>query len=105
MTLEELKGTLKSSGFPVAYRAFRENSAPALPFICFQETGSDNTGADGIVWFSARQVDLELYTAFKDPEAENKVEAALTAAGIYYDKFETYIDSEKMYQITYEIEV
>lgn len=105
MTLEELRAILKASGLPAAYRAFRENSAPPLPFICYQETGSDNTGADGIVWFSARQVDVELYTAYKDPEAEQKVEAALTAAGIYYDKYETYIDSEKMYQITYEIEV
>lgn len=105
MRSEELKGILRTSGLPVAYRAFPERQAPPLPFICFQETGSHNTGADGIVWHSAKRIDVELYTDHKDPEAEEKLETALTAAGIYFESYETYIDSEKMYQITYEIEV
>ena len=46
---------------------------------------------------------MELYTSTKDPETEAKVEAALS--GVCWEKAEEYIDAEKIYQLTYEIEV
>ena len=105
MSLEELKEILKASGLPVAYRAFKVGSAPPLPFICFLVSNSDNFGADGIVYQSVKQVTVELYTAYKDPETEGKLEAALSGSGIYWESFETYIESDKAYLITYEFEV
>ena len=46
---------------------------------------------------------MELYTSTKDLAAEAKVEAALD--GLCWEKSEEYIDAEKIYQLTYEIEV
>ena len=103
MELQELKERLEQTGFPVAYYSFPENEAPPLPFICYLVTGSDNFAADGVVYAKALQIQIELYTREKDLQAEESVEAALSE--FVWNKTESYIDSEKCYQIAYEIEV
>ena len=62
-------------------------------------------GADGKVYFKAKQLDLELYTDKKMPELEEQVEAVLDAYELFYEKTETYIESEKLYEVLYEMEV
>ena len=47
---------------------------------------------------------LELYTDFKGPETENRVEKILDENEIYYEKQETYIESEKLYEVVYIFE-
>ena len=39
------------------------------------------------------------------PELEEQVEAVLDAHGLFYEKTETYIESEKLYEVLYEMEV
>ena len=51
------------------------------------------------------EVRLELYTDLKDLEAEQNVEDVLDAAGIFYNKSETWIDSEKLYEVLYVFEM
>ena len=48
---------------------------------------------------------VELYTDRKAPEVEAKVEAVLDAAGIFYNKSEVWIQSEKLYEVLYSMEV
>jgi len=103
MTLAGLAVLLQSTGLPVTYRAWPENEAPKLPFICYLSEGSDPTYADGQVYYSYDEVRVELYTAFKDPVTEDLVELALV--GFHWKKEETYLDSERCYLITYDIEV
>ncbi len=103
MRLPELRAALEASGLPVAYRAWPENAAPPLPFICYLVTGSNNLHADGEIFYSALDVQVELYTRVKDPEAEARVETALQ--GFAWEKTETYIGTERCYMILYEIEV
>ena len=103
MKLEELKVILETSGLPVTYRAWPEGEAPALPYICYLETGSSIFAADGIVYEEFKRVQIELYTKFKDEATEDKVQQALSS--FVWEKTEEYIDSEKCYQILYEIEV
>lgn len=103
MTLAELNVRLQSTGFPVTYRAWPEDAAPPLPFICYFCTGSGSLNADAAIYHSWDEVSVELYTALKDLEAEVKVEAAL--GDFRWEKTETYIDAERCYQILYEIEV
>ena len=105
MTLSEVDVLLKTTGLPVTYRAWPENEAPPLPFVCYVEAGSNNFAADGVVYHTAQRYTIELYTEEKDPETEAKLEAALTGAGIFWTKDETYIESERMNEIIYEIEV
>nr|DAR81350.1 MAG TPA: tail completion protein [Caudoviricetes sp.] len=103
MRLEELKTLLGTTGLPVTYRAWPENDAPPMPYICYLVTYSNNFGADNRVYHKIDHIQVELYTKLKDPEAEDRVENALSS--LYWDKTEEYIDSERCYQILYEIEV
>lgn len=103
MTMEELEDLLKTTGFPVAYRAWPDKAAPPLPFICYLVAYSNNFGADNRSYHRIDHIQVELYTKQKDPAAEDKVEQALSS--FYWDKTEEYIDTERCYQILYEIEV
>lgn len=108
MTLTEIKTLLEGiEGFSdkVTYYAWPVGEAPSLPFLCYLETGADNFGADNKVYYSAKQIDIELYTQNKSSADEALVESALTNAEIYWTKSEEYIDDEKCWMITYEIEV
>lgn len=101
MTNEEIKALLEITGLPVAYRHFSEPQE--MPFICYLESYSNNFSADGAVYLQVRHMQIELYTEFKNEELEDKVENTLSS--FFWQKSETYIDSEQCYQIVYEIEV
>ena len=103
MNLELLKDRLVSTGLPVAYLSFPEDEAPPLPFICYLSTGDDPLFADGTVYYDYDHVRVELYTARKDCCAERLVETSL--AEYHWKKNEDYIDTERCYLVTYEIEV
>ena len=101
MDLDQVYSRLKSTGLPVAYRAFRSLQEP--PFIVYLTDGDNNFSADGRVYFSAHQIRVELYTREKDLSAEASVEAAF--ADIFYTKSQIFIDSEGVYETIYEMEV
>ncbi len=101
MTLSDVKDRLKSTGLPVAYRAFEKPTKP--PFLVYLSDGDSNFAADGVVYFAAHQVRVELYASVRDLASEAKVESAF--ADIYYEKTVTYIESEKVYETIYELEV
>ena len=101
MGLDEIKKALDKTGYPVAYYAFKKHQEP--PFICYLETGTNNFFADNEVYQKITQMQVELYTAYKDPIAEAKVENALSL--FCWQKTETFIETENVYQIMYEFEV
>ncbi len=103
MKLEDIAKLLKSTGFPVAYWSFEEKKAPPMPFICYMVAYSNNFGADNTVYQKINHIQVELYTKYKEPQAEEKVEKALSS--FYWEKTETYIDTQSCRQILYEIEV
>ena len=104
MTLEELARMLEKTGFPFAYDHFAEGESTDPPFICYLLPGSDNFAADGRVYFRISEVRIELYTDRKDPGAEALVETVLDDAGIFYNKSEAWIQSEKLYEVLYSME-
>lgn len=103
MALEDVKTLLDTTGYPVVYYAWPEKKAPALPYICFLTAYSNNFGADDRVYYPIAHYQIELYTRCKDPEAEGKVEQALSS--YFWEKTETYLDTERCFQILYEVEV
>lgn len=105
MTLEELARMLEKTGFPFAYDHFAEGESTDPPFICYLLPGSDNFAADGRVYFRISEVRIELYTDRKDPGAEALVETVLDDAGIFYNKSEDWIQSEKLYEVLYSMEL
>lgn len=103
--MEELLAIIKETGIPFAYDHFAEGESPDPPFICYLLSGSDNFAADGRVYFKINDVRIELYTDSKDLAEEQKVEDVLDAHGIFYNKSETWIDSEKLYEVLYQFEM
>ena len=51
------------------------------------------------------EVHIELYTDAKDPEVEGSVDAVLDEHGIFYDKTEVWIDTEKLYEVLYSFQM
>ena len=103
--MEKLLSVLDSIGIPYAYDHFAEGESPEPPFLCYLLLGSSNFSADGKVYHRISEVRLEMYTDFKALASERKVEDALDAAGIFYNKTETWIDSEKLYEVLYSFDM
>jgi hypothetical protein len=102
--METIITILETLGIPFAYDHFAEGEGPDPPFICYRCPNSDNFAADGVVYFPITEIDIELYTDKKDPETEKKLEDLLTGSGIFFEKTETFIDSEKLYEVLYLFE-
>lgn len=92
---------LSSLGLPVSYRLFK--SPPTPPYIVYLFAYSDNFGADNKVYSKEDNYQVELYSTKKDLASEKKIEDLFDSNDIYYEKTETYIDSEGLYQVLYEI--
>ncbi len=105
MTIENLVEMLQKTGIPFAYDHFAEGESPEPPFICYFLPGSNNFAADGKVYFRINQVRIEIYTDSKDLAVERKVEMVLDESGIFYNKSEVWIQSEKLYEVLYSFEV
>ena len=103
--MESLTAIMEEIGLPFAYHHFAEGESPDPPFICFLTTGSDNFAADGRDYFKIDRIHVELYTDRKDPVLENSVETVLDRHGIFYNKSEVWIDSEKLYEVLYQFEL
>ena len=91
MTHNELVEMLEEASLPLAYDHFAEGESPDPPFICFLFPYTDNFAADGQVYL-------------KDPNAEARLEKVLDRNGIFYDKSEVWIESEKLYEVLYSFE-
>lgn len=101
MTLVELKQILDKTELPVAYSHF--GTPPQLPYICYLVDNNPNFKADDKVYYKISDVNIELYTSKKDLNTEKKIEQVLDDNHIPYDSFETYIESEDVFQKTYEV--
>jgi hypothetical protein len=102
--MDKLLELMAEIDIPSAYDHFAEGESPDPPFITYLLPGSDNFAADGKVYFRITEVHIELYTDEKNPEVETLVETVLDAHGIFYDKTEVWIDSEKLYEVLYSFE-
>lgn len=102
--MDDLVKLLTETGIPFAYDHFAEGESPEPPFICYLLPESDNFAADGIAYFEVSRVHIELYTDRKDPTTERVVEAVLSKHGVFYNKTEVWIDSEKLYEVLYQFE-
>ena len=103
--MDKLVSIMKEINLPFAYDHFAEGEAVDPPFICYLLPGSDNFSADGRVYHKISEVHIELYTDKKDLSVERKVEAVLDQHGIFYEKSEVWIESEKLYEVLFSFEM
>lgn len=103
--MEELLQMLQEMQIPFAYHHFAEGEVVNPPFICYLLPGSNNFSADGKVYFKINEVRIELYTDLKDLAVEQQVEDVLDEHEIFYNKSETWIESERLYEVLYTFEM
>lgn len=103
--MDELLVMLNEMGIPFAYDHFAEGESPEPPFICYLLPQSDHFSADGKVYYKISGVHIEMYTDIKDLSVEQKVEAVLDTHGIFYEKSEVWIESERLYEVLYTFEM
>ena len=105
MTYKEIAEMISSVGVPYAYYQFPEDTPQTPPFICFFYSNSDDVFGDDTNYQTILQLNIELYTNVKNFTLESSIEDVLKQNGLTYYKEENYLDSEKLYQIAYEMEV
>ena len=103
--MEKILSILRGLGIPFAYDHFAQGESPDPPFICYLIPGTNNFSADGVAYYKINQYNIELYTDLKDLSLERKLEEALDEASIFYNKSETWIESESLYEVLYTFEM
>ena len=91
------------AGVPVARNCFLKPQAP--PYIVYIFSHSNNFSADSKVFLKRENYQVELYTEKKDIALEEKLEGIFDEHGLLYDKTETYLESEKLIEVIYEIQL
>ena len=105
MTYKDVAAMVSSVGVACSYYQFPEGTEQKCPFICFYFEGSNDFAADGTNYQKIRPLSIELYTVSKDFELENTVETILNENGLVYSREESYLDSERMYLVTFMTEI
>ena len=89
---------------PYAYYQFPETGQQP-PFICWYCDGIDDVYGDNSNYQRIVQLIIEFYSDEKDFATESTIEAVLKQHGLSYGMTETYIDTERMHQTVYSMEV
>ena len=109
MLIAEINTMLGQTGLPKTYYSWPEDDpahpVPPLPYIVWYFPNTDNFAADDRVYSHIEALNIELYTRTKDFETEAAVEAVLAEHGIVWERQESWIESEKMYEVLYTTEV
>ena len=82
MTCEDIVSMLDPMNLPLAYHHYAEGEAPELPYLIYVLPNTNNFHADGKVYAKINQLDIELYTAVKNPELEAQLENILDDNGL-----------------------
>lgn len=105
MTYIEIADMIESFELPFAYYQFPEGTGQEPPFVVFFFSGIDDLQADNINYQRIVTLNIELYTREKEFEIEDSIEEVLKENEFSYSKEENFINSEKLFQIAYEMEV
>lgn len=105
MTREEVYQIIQSIGLPCAYYQFPDDTPQTPPFVVWFFSVNTDVKADNTNYVDKEVLNVELYTKQRDFDQEKAVEEVLSSNGFCYAKEAARIDSEKMWQISYESEV
>ena len=102
MTQEQIKEILTVEGVTVWY-----NHAPVgtkVPFVTYTSHNNNNVFADNRVYVKKGTLSIRLYSSKKDEALEEKLEAAMDAAGLPWSMSDDF-DNEDVFITIYESEV
>jgi len=101
MTYMDLIQAMQGAGFPCAYHHFTDPPKP--PYTVVLYAYSSDTQADNQNYADVGNYQLELYHTIKHPPSEMLIQNKLKELRLPYQKVESYIESEKLYQVIYRI--
>lgn len=102
--MQDLKELLERLKMPVAYNHFNEATTP--PCLIYRRSLTGNFSADDKVYKKLNQFYVELYTEYKNITLEESLEWLFDESDIFWNvESEDYIDTEKMYQVVYLINI
>ena len=105
MTNRQVAAMVASIGIPNAYYQFPEGTEQVTPFICFFYSENNDFLADDSNYQKIEHLIIELYTDNKDFGLEANVESVLSANGLVWTRAEEWIESERMLEVVYEMDV
>ena len=105
MTFKEISTMIRNIGLPYAYYQFPEGTAQEPPFICFYYSNDNDLKADDSNYQKIEHLIIELYSNEKDFDTEAVVESAFAGSGLVWKRTETYVDTERLYMVIYELDV
>lgn len=103
--LDELCGVLDGLGIPWANQRFADGEEPAPPFICLVAGYNESAYADNNAYLSWMPYDIALYTRHRDYAGEGRIRAALEAVECPYTLGITEIDSERLTEAAFTVNV
>lgn len=99
MTIEDFSKELNKIDIPSAYGVFQEEQT--LPFILYDTEDTQSFHADNTTYASFENIRLELYTQFRDDDAEKKIEDLLNYNELAYEKETEYNSEQKNRKTTF----
>lgn len=105
MTTQEVAAMVAEIGIPSAYYQFSNDTKQATPFVCFFYSGDNDLLADDSNYRKIEHLIIELYTDDKDFALEQTVESVLASHGMVWTRDEEWIESERMLEVVYEMDV
>lgn len=103
MTLEELKTRCENEGFQYAYGKFEKPTEP--PHLIAITTDTDNFMADNKVYYGTIPIQLDYTYIYKNIEEQNKIENKILGDIAWNKTDETYLQDEKVWQVSYFFEI
>ena len=103
MTLKEVADLIASFNLPWRYSHFSQTPNP--PYVVYYFPSENDVMADNSNYVNKRQLFVELYTVMKDAKTEASIESTLKGAGLSWYKQTDFLNDEKLFQTTYEMEV
>jgi hypothetical protein len=109
MTFQEIKTMLAETALPATYYSWPEDDpqhpVPPLPYLVWYLPETENFAADDENYKRIETLNVELYTKTKDFETEAAVEAVFNSWNLIWDRSESFLDSETMYEVLYTMEI
>lgn len=105
MTTQQVATMIAEIGIPNAYYQFPEGTEQATPFACFFYSESNDMFADNKNYQKVEHLILEIYMDNKDFTLEATVESVLASYDMVWSREEEWIESERMIEVIYEMDI
>lgn len=93
---------LRATGIP--FRKTRFLKPPSGTYAVYTDD-METLGGDNLVAIYHHQITIELYESGLDDDAEEKIQAVLSNAGIHWEKQDRFwLQNEQRYQVIYEFD-